>query len=417
MFEIEPISFELSNGVKVVYIRRSAFVAHLGVMFHSGSRFEREENAGLAHLVEHMIFKGTQSRSSLEIFSELDSVGGEINAYTNKEEVCVHASFRKVHLDVATGLLSDIVRNPIFSDDELKKEKVVILDEINSYLDTPAERIMDDFEELLFKDHPLGYNILGTKDTVNSLNREDLLTFVDQFFTADRAVVAVVGDFELEELKDLLEKDFGNIKRGEGELISQAYDKLESEHFNQHFDRANYQSHILLGGLAPVDKAHDRLAMTLLMNYLGGPAMNARLVINIREKYGYAYNIEASFTPYTEVGFWTIYAGTDPQYVEKTIALIQEDLQQLFKDGMVERDFLEAKEQLKGHVALSLDSNLELMFYAAKSLLFHDRVDNVEHIYNKIDALNLEQIREICSKVFDPSSISILNYGLKQDSV
>ena len=145
--------------------------------------------------------------------------------------------------------------------------------------------------------------------------------------------------------------------------------------------------------------------------------MNARLVINIREKYGYAYNIEASFTPYTEVGFWTIYAGTDPQYVEKTIALIQEDLQQLFKDGMVERDFLEAKEQLKGHVALSLDSNLELMFYAAKSLLFHDRVDNVEHIYNKIDALNLEQIREICSKVFDPSSISILNYGLKQDSV
>ena len=413
MFEIDPKIFTLSNGLRVVYQRRDVFVAHMAIMFKAGSRYEDDRTEGLAHFVEHTIFKGTASRDSIAILTELDSVGGELNAYTNKEELCIHASFRKVHLPIAAGLLGDIVQNPTFPEKELKKEKEVIKDEINSYLDSPSERIFDDFEALLFKGHPLGFNILGTKKSLDGLTREDTLNFVKELFTAENAVISVVGNFEDAELQSLLEDNFGNMRTSETGNVFSDYDSRRSERFVLSEPNANYQAHVLLGGLAPVETASDRRAMTLLMNYLGGPAMNARLVMLIREKHGYAYNIEANYTPYHETGFWTIYAGTDEKYIKITNELILGELEDFAKNGIAAEELTQAKEQLKGHVALSLDSNQELMFYAAKNLLFHDRIDGIGTIYKQIDSINGKEIKALSQVIFDQLKISTLIYNLR----
>jgi predicted Zn-dependent peptidase len=413
MFEIDPQIFSLSNGLRVVFQKRDVFVAHLAIMFKAGSRYEEERTEGLAHYVEHTIFKGTGKRDSLQILTELDSVGGELNAYTNKEELCLHASFRKVHLPIAAALLGDIVLDPVFPEEELLKEKEVIKDEINSYLDSPSERILDEFEANLFQHHPLGYNILGSAESLDRITREDTLKFVRQHFTADNAVISVVGDLDEKELLDLLEVHFGALPKTTNVNSFKNYEAQSYFKFDKKEPNANYQAHLLIGGLAPVKTASDRRTMTLLMNYLGGPAMNARLSMLIREKHGYAYNIEANFTPYADVGFWTIYAGTDPKYIEKTLKLIDSEMRTIVAEGISETDLEQAKEQLKGHVSLSLDSNMELLLYAAKSLLFHDRIDSVKSIYKQIDSISMTEIRSIISSIYSTEKVSSLIYDLR----
>lgn len=411
MFEINPIVFTLSNGLRVVYAKRESFVAHMGVLMRAGSRYETSEEEGLAHFVEHTIFKGSKNRTSEEIFSGIDAVGGELNAYTNKEEMCLHASFRKVYFERAAELLADIIQNPIFPEDEITKEKNVILDEINSYLDAPSERIQDEFEAHLFEGHSLGYNILGTEESLNKLGREDLLRFTKRHFTAQNTVIAIVGDIDLEEVRSILEAQFNTVPTLSTELNYTDFVNLPKQ-FNIVESKANYQTHLLLGGYAPVKTEVERKAMTLLMNYLGGPALNAKLVLNIREKYGYAYNIEANYTPYNDVGFWSIYAGTDSKYLEKTKELIQQELDEL-KKGLSAEDLDGAKEQLKGHIALSLDSNLELMFYLAKNLLFHERIDSVKDIYHQVDMLSMEQLQVVIDSLFKDDNINYLTYSLR----
>lgn len=409
MIEIDPVLFSLSNGLKVVFTKREAFVAHLGVMIRAGSRFETKEEEGLAHFVEHTIFKGTSKRKAIEIFTRLDSVGGELNAYTNKEELCLHASFRKDHFSIASELLSDLIINPNFPADEIKKEKSVVEDEINSYLDSPVERIYDEFEAHLFKGHSLGYNILGRKSTLKKFNREVLLDFVEKMFTSDNMVISVVGNFELEELRNQLEEDFRAVRKTKVVHDFVNFEKFVKP-FHKRLKQSNYQSHILLGGLTPSYTQLDRRAMTLLTNLLGGPALNARLVLSVREKYGYAYNIEANFTPYADVGFWTIYAGTDNKYIEKTIQLIYQELNDVYTNGIGFNELEEGKEQLKGHIALSLDSNLELMFYLAKSILLYNKVDSIQEIYQQIDEITMDEIKNVGHSTFDQSQISKIIY-------
>ena len=409
MFEIDPISFSLSNGLKVVFTKREAFVAHMGVMIRAGSRFETKEEEGLAHFVEHTIFKGTKNRAAYDIFSRLDSVGGELNAYTNKEELCLHASFRKMHFSIASELLSDLIMNPTFPEKEIKRERGVVLDEINSYLDSPVDRIHDEFEERLFKGHSLGYNILGRKATLKSFDRDTLLAFVEKMFTADNMVISVVGNFEVDEVRDQLEEDFKFVRKTKIVHDIIKFDE-QVKPFHKRFHKSNYQSHILIGGLTPSYTKLDRRALTLLTNVLGGPALNARLVLSIREKHGYAYNVEANFTPYAEVGFWTIYAGTDKKYCDKTIKLIRQELEDIHDNGIGEQEFEEGKEQLKGHIALSMDSNLELMFYLAKNVLLYNKVDTIQEIYQQIDEVTIDDVKNVGRSTFENSIISDLVY-------
>lgn len=408
MFEINPVIFSLSNGMRVVYLQRDAFVAHFGVMIQAGSRYENPDEEGLAHFIEHCIFKGTQKRKALDIFTDLDSVGGELNAYTNKEEMCVHASFRKIHFSIASELLSDIVWNASFPEDEIEKEKEVVLDELISYLDSPAERIFDDFESYLFKGNSLGYNILGTRKSVSGFTTVDLRRYMERYFSPENMVLSFVGDIPLDEVREILEKDFGKIKRSGKVPEAGVLKPIEAFHITE--KKSNFQTHTLLGGRAPSYHDTDRRGMTLLINVLGGPALNSRLTLSIREKYGYAYNVEANYSSYSDVGFWTVYMGTDKKYLKKAIDLIYKELELIRKQNLSAEELAHAKEQLKGHIALSLDSNLELMFNLGKSILIHDRVDSIQEIYEQIDEIGHDELQQILDVTFVPDQISELIY-------
>ncbi len=408
MFELDPIIFQLSNGIRVVYQKRDAFVAHMGVMIFAGSRFERAEEEGLAHFIEHCIFKGTKKRKAFDIFTDLDSVGGELNAYTNKEEICVHASFRKAHFSIASELLGDIVQNASFPEEEIEKEKEVVLDEIISYLDSPSERIYDDFEAALFKGNSLGYNTLGTKKTVSRFKRDDLRSYLERYFVPANMIISFVGGISVEELRKTLEEDFGSFK-GEGDVPT-CYPVGPFESFKVRAKKSNFQTHTVIGGMAPSYHEDERKAMTLLTNVLGGPALNSRLILSIREKYGYAYNIEANYTSYSDVGFWSVYMGTDKKYLSKALELIYNEFDLIRKNKLTSNELSQAKEQLKGHIALSLDSNLELMFSLAKSVMIHNRVDSVQEIYTQIDAIDIDEVHAIANKYFSEVNLAEMIY-------
>ncbi|MFN5418641.1 MAG: M16 family metallopeptidase [Flavobacteriia bacterium] len=411
MFDLEPHIFSLSNGIRVVYVHAPAQVAHLGVTILAGSRYENKGEEGLAHFLEHCIFKGTKKRRSLHILSRLDSVGGELNAYTTKEEICVYASFTKEYIRRSSELISDIVLNSTFPPKEIEKEKEIILDEINSYLDAPSDKIFDDFEEHLFKNHELGNNILGTKESVGSFSQQDLLNYVHRFFFPENMVISFVGDISTTKLKAILEKDFGSLKHQSTLLKPTDFNSYQA--FKIRSKEANIQAHGIIGGLAPSYNDEHRRAMTLLINVLGGPALNSRLILSIREKYGYSYNIEANYSPFAETGYWSIYFGTDQKYLNKTIKLIYKELKLIREKSFTESQLKGAKEQLKGHLALSLDSNSGIMLGLGKSLLLFNQIDSIQEIYAGIDKVTVQDLQEVATKYFDESTISELIFELE----
>lgn len=414
MFEIQPELFTLSNGIRVVYLHAPAQVAHLGVTVLAGSRFERKEEDGLAHFLEHCIFKGTKNRKAFHILSRLDSVGGELNAYTAKEEICVYASFTKEHIRRASELLADITLNSIFPEKEIQKEKDIIIDEINSYLDSPSDKIFDDFEALLFKDHTLGNNILGTKERVQSFTRLDLMEYVRRFFTSDNMVLSFVGDISKSKLEKILEEDFKHCPEGNHQPLIEQFVPRPAFHIRS--KEANYQVHALVGGIAPNYKDESRRGMTLLTNILGGPALNSRLTLSIREKYGYSYNVEANYTPYVDTGFWSIYLGTDTKYIDRSIALIHKELKLMRTKKLGVLQLNRAKEQLKGHLALGLDSNSGLMLGLGKSLLLFNQIDTIQEIYDGIDKLTSSELLEIANQYFAPENCSELIFDLAESN-
>lgn len=408
MFELDPVIFSLSNGLKVIYQHQEAFVAHLGLMAQAGSRYERQDEEGLAHFLEHCIFQGTEKRRAIDVLSDLDSLGGELNAYTNKEELCVHASFRKAHFDIAADLISDIIHKASFPRKEVNKEREVVIDEINSYLDTPSERIFDEFEEFVFNGHSIGRNTLGTKESLKRFGSKELKSYMSRLFTVDNMVVSFVGSLELDEVKETLESYFASVPdsksaKENGEIMPFVpFEKIDK--------KANYQCHLVMGGRAPSYIEDDRKAMSLLINVLGGPAMNSRLNLSVREKFGYAYNVEAGFSSYSDTGIWSVYLGTDKKHLKNATALVKTELKKLIDQGLSTEELKLAKEQIKGHLALSLDSNLELMLHLAKSLLIFGKVDSMAELYDEIDEITTEEIQSVAKKWFSPENTGVLTF-------
>ncbi len=413
MYEIKPIVFTLSNGIRVVYLHAPAQVAHLGITVLGGSRFELPGEDGLAHFLEHCIFKGTTKRKAFHILSRLDSVGGELNAYTAKEEICVYASFTKEHIRRASELLADITLNSNFPLKEIIKEKEIILDEINSYLDSPSDKIFDDFEGYLFEGHALGNNILGTKERVQGFTRDHLVDYVKRFFTADNLVISFVGDLSRHKLEKILEEDFKHCPAGNHVPVIETFEPRKAFHIRS--KEANYQVHAIVGGLAPNYLDEARRGMTMMTNILGGPALNSRLTLSIREKYGYSYNVEANYTPYVDTGFWSVYLGTDPKYIDKSLALIRKELKLLRTKKLGVLQLNRAKEQLKGHLALGLDSNSGLMLGLGKSLLLFNQIDTIQEIYAGIDKLTEMELMEIANRYFSEDNYSELVFDLQED--
>lgn len=402
----EPEIYQLDNGMRVVYKHVTSVVAHLGVMIKAGSKYERESELGLAHFLEHCVFKGTKNRRAFHILSRLDSVGGELNAYTTKEDICVYGSFTSEHFKRTSELLSDILFNSTFPEKEIEKEKVVVIDEINSYLDSPTDKIFDDFETYLYPDHPFGNNILGTIESVQSFTKKDLQDYLDRYLFPENMVISFVGNLKPDFILKYLNKHFGGLSKSE--KLSKIASPSTLEPFNIIVPEGNYQTHIMIGGRAPSFYDEDRSAFSLLVNILGGPALNSRLLLGIREKYGYTYSIESNFTAFEETGYWNVYAGTDEQYKKKTIKLIKKELNKFIKEPLSDSQLKMSVQQIKGQLALSMDNNTNLMLMFAKNLLVYDKIDTLVEVYAKLDKITPEDISEVAKKYFDNSTISEL---------
>ncbi len=412
MIEIKPQILHLSNGIRVVYLHAQSPVAHLGVTFLAGSRYENENEIGLAHFLEHCIFKGTEKRKTIQILSRLDDVGGELNAYTTKEEICVFASFVKTHFSRSAELLADIAINSNFPVKEIDKEKEIVLDELISYKDNPSEKLFDDFEQLLFGNHPLGNNILGTQESISAFGRDDLKSYISKFFFAENSVISFVGDISQKEVKTKLEKYFSAMPKGKKQQVPKTFENFIPQ--KKRLDESNYQAHAMIGGLAPGYNNEDRRGMTLLINVLGGPALNSRLTLTVREKYGYSYNIDAQFNTFAEIGYWNVYFGSDQKYLDKTLKIVYTELKKLREVPLTNAQLEKAKIQLKGHIALSLDSNVGLMQGLGKSLLLFNQIDTIEEIYSSIDKLTSEELLRIAKTYFLEENVSELIFELKE---
>src|SRR6056297_1592237 len=299
----------LSNGIRLIHTPTSSEVAHCGLIINAGSRDEQAHEQGIAHFVEHLIFKGTRKRKAYHILSRMDDVGGEINAYTSKEETCIHTSFLHKDYERSLELLSDITFNSIFPGKEMAREKDVIIDEINSYKDNPAESIYDDFEELVFEGQPLGRNILGTPELLKKFNREDIEHFIRRNYLPGEMVITSIGNIPFPSLIRLAEKHFGQIPPVADSRHRVPFNGYLPKH--KTFQRNTNQVHCIIGNVAYDIYDPRRITMTLLENLIAGPGLNSRLNMLLREKLGYVYHVESSYTPFSDVGLFTLYFGSE----------------------------------------------------------------------------------------------------------
>ena len=400
--------FTLSNGIRVIHKQVEGIVAHCGFFINVGSRDEHPSEEGIAHFIEHVIFKGTKKRKAFHILSRLDDVGGDLNAYTSKEETCIYATFLKEHYQRSIELLADIMFNSTYPAKELEKEKEVIIDEINSYKDNPSELIFDDFEELLYKDHQLGKNILGTKKNIKKFSQKDIYKFTNRNYTSDNIYFCSLGNLNYNQIKKLCDKFIGEYPLATGEIKREPF--LNYQVFSKSLKKSNYQSHCILGSPAYDIRDDKKTALIVLNNLLGGSGMNTRLNLNIREKYGFCYNIESNYTPYLDTGSFSVYLGTDKAVLDKTIALVLKELDKLKNTKLGTIQLQKAKAQIIGQIAISQQNNATEMLSLGKSLLVFDKIDTLEEIYAKINGVTAEEMLDIANEIFDTKKLSTLIY-------
>ena len=358
--------FTLENGLQCSFQAQRSSVAHVVVAIRAGSRDELDHQQGLAHFLEHNLFKGTSKRKAYHILSRLDDVGGELNAYTTKEETIIHASFLKTDFRRALELIYDVLANSTFPEKELEKEKEVIKDEISSYKDAPGESIFDDFEDHIFRGDPLGRNILGTPESVDKLRRDDILELQSRTYTADRIKLAVVGPFGSERVERTVAELFAGFQFADSDWENTFKGDGQPDRVVENL--AQFQDHYMVGWRTCGIHGHDRRSLSLLNNILGGPAMNSRLGLNIREKHGIAYNIESYLNLYSDVGMMGIYLGCDPQQTEKAADLVAKEVTKLRETKLGTLQMSKAKKQFLGQMAMSEDNGLNSAVGAARAL-------------------------------------------------
>lgn len=406
---LDIAQFTLSNGIRVVHLLRpESAICHCGLMIEAGSRDELTDEMGLAHFIEHSLFKGTKKRKTFHILNRLDTVGGEVNAYTGKEDTAIHASFLSVHAERAIELIADIAFASTFPEKEIEKEKEVIIDEIQSYEDSPSEMIFDAFDELIFSGHPLGKPILGDIASVRSFKKNDILRYMSRRYHPQTMVFSFHGNIPTKKLKLLCEKHLSNFS-SETELASRI-PSAENPQKAEIVDRKSNQAHFILGCRAYDSNDDKKLAFIVLNNLLGGPAMNSLLNLNIRERYGIAYNLESHYQPYSDTGLFQIYMGTDKNQLDRGVALIHKELKKLREKSLGTRQLHNAKEQIKGHIALSNDGGSSIMLGMAKSILLYDRIEALEDILKSVDAISSADILEVANELWAPERLSSLTY-------
>jgi len=405
---MDLIFYTLNNGIRLVHHRLPGVVGHCGLIINTGSRDEIAPEHGMAHFIEHMLFKGTRKRKAYFVLSRLEDVGGELNAYTTKEETAIHASFMKDDYERAMEIISDIVFNSVLPENEIEKEKDVVTEEINSFLDNPAELIFDDFEEMIFADQPLGHNILGKSSTVKSFSQTTLMEFISRNYNTDQMVFCSAGNIPDEKIIRLFRRYFEPVppnKRNKRSSLPWIY---QSSSVIKKMD--TFQNHCIIGNIAYNLKDKKRLIMFLLNNILGGQGLNSRLNLSLREKKGLAYNVESVYNPYSDTGSFSIYFGTDNNNLEKSMKVVISELNKLRISELGSIQLSKAKNQIKGYLARGYENHESLMLSLGKSLLVFNRIESMEETCRKIDKITSSELLASANEIFDPAKLSTLIY-------
>ncbi|WP_268123376.1 M16 family metallopeptidase [Roseivirga pacifica] len=405
--------FQLPNGIRIVHKEvPNTKIVHCGFILDIGSRDERENQLGIAHFWEHMAFKGTKKRKAFHILNRLDSVGGELNAYTTKEKICFYASALERHTDSAFELLQDITFDSIFPEKQIENERGVILEEMALYKDSPEDAIQDEFDNVVFGEHPLGQNILGTPNSVKSFRRADFQNFVKQSLNTERVVFSCVGGIPLKKVKRLAEKYFGKVPHFKAEKQRIAFGTYLPQ--TKVEERAISQAHCAIGSTAFELGHDDRLKFFMLLNILGGPGMNSRLNLALREKYGFVYNVEAAYHPYSDTGLFAIFYGTEKSQANRSRRLVMKELKKLREKPLGTMQLHSAKEQLVGQLAMAEENNVNLMLMMGKSILDLERIESLDSIFKNIRSVTSTELLDIANATLKDDKMSFLTF-LPQD--
>lgn len=400
---MEFYTHTLPNGIRCIHKRVKSAVSYCALTIGAGSRDELPGEQGIAHLTEHTLFKGTEHRKAYHINCRLENLGGELNAFTTKEETVVHATTLRGDFPKAAELIADLVFHSVFPTRELEKEKEVIVDEINSYKDSPAERIFDDFEELLFSRSPLGHNILGTKSAILRYGREDILRFTSRTYNTDQMIFSSIGNVSEKNFVRTVEKYLGGVGNRPRTFVREAPGAYVP--FHKTVNRNTHQAHCIVGGRAYSINDPHRITLSLLTNLLGGPSANSLLNVALREKNGLSYSVEAGYSPLNDSGIFTIYFGTDRDKTDRCMEIVDRQLSQLKSTPLSARRLSMAKKQYLGQLAIAMESNEGYMLGAAKSYLVYGHVDEIGTVCRKIAAITREQIQEVANDLFTDTSV------------
>lgn len=406
--------FTLPNGLRIVHLYSTSPVLYCGYGINVGTRDELPGEEGLAHFCEHTTFKGTTRRKAWHILNCLESVGGDLNAFTTKEDTVYYASILGEHLPRAVDLLTDIVFNSSYPQQEIDKEVEVICDEIESYNDSPAELIYDDFENMVFRGHPLGHNILGLAEQLRTYTTADALRFTQRHYRPDNAIFFAYGDIDFKKLVKLLQRATSGIEGSGTPRITTADDATANlpEYTPQELtvDRKTHQTHVLIGTRSYSVFNEKRMALYLLNNILGGPGMNARLNLSLRERNGLVYTAESSMVNYSDTGVWSVYFGCDPHDLARCRRLVRKELDRLMLRPLSLSQLSAAKKQLKGQVAVASDNRESFALGFAKSFLHYGWKKDVARLFAQIDALTPDDLQTVANEVFAEDQLTTLIY-------
>jgi len=373
-----------------------------------GSRDESASQQGIAHFWEHMAFKGTHKRKAFHILDRIDSVGGELNAYTTKEKICFYASLLDKHIERAFELLTDITFHSAFPERQIERERNVILEEMAMYKDNPEDAIQDEFDCVVFGDHPLGKNILGTPETIQTFKQGAFYDFISANLSTERTVFSCVGNLPVSKIERLATKYLNDLPERKVSRERVSFDNYVPQH--RKVTREITQSQCMIGRTAYPIHDKRRIPLFLLINILGGPGLNSRLNLALREKYGFVYSIDAIYHPFSDTGLFSIYFGTEPRQLGRSSDLVKKELKKLQKVPLGAMQLHKAKEQIKGQLAMAEENNLSLMLMMGRSLLDVGKIVSLEELFNQIDQLKSTDLQEIAQDLFNEESLSTLKF-------
>lgn len=401
----------LDNGLRAIHCPSASPVVYCGYEVCAGTRDEKEGEEGMAHFCEHTTFKGTRHRSAMQILNRLESVGGDLNAFTNKEDTVYYSAILKNHFPRAVDLLTDIVFGSTYPQAEIDKEVEVICDEIESYNDSPAELIFDDFENAIFAGHPLGHNILGSADTLRTYTTADAMRFTQRYYRPENTVFFVYGDVDFKSVVRQLKRATSAFPAAQP-LIDVTPSITLPPYQPQHIvhDKGTHQAHVMVGNRAY--SAHDshRLPLYLLNNILGGPGMNARLNISLRERNALVYTVESSMVSYSDTGLWCTYFGCDPKDVKKCLRLVRRELDRVMDRPLSESQLKAAKRQIKGQIGVACDNRESFALDFGKAFLHYGWLKDVEKLMADIDNVTAREIQQAALDILDPDRMTTLIY-------